>query len=158
MTGWAPSALATPTPIRPIGPGPITTTPSPAMIPPITSRPYIAVPAVTISVASASRHFVRDMHHGVDVVDRVFGEAAIGAEPVGAMALGAKAVVEARGVHALAAALAAAAPGMDLDGDAVADWNSSTVGPSFTTVPIYSWPGVKPLLNGNSPSIIAGRP
>ena len=37
-------------------------------------------------------------------------------------------------------------------------WNSSTVGPSFTTVPIYSWPGVKPLLNGSSPSIIAGSP
>ena len=29
----APSALATPTPISPIGPGPITTTPSPAMMP-----------------------------------------------------------------------------------------------------------------------------
>src|SRR5258708_5793635 len=37
-------------------------------------------------------------------------------------------------------------------------WNSSTVGPSFTTVPIYSWPGVKPLLNGSPPSIIAGTP
>ena len=36
--------------------------------------------------------------------------------------------------------------------------NSSTVGPSFTTVPMYSWPGVKPLWNGRSPSIIAGTP
>ena len=36
--------------------------------------------------------------------------------------------------------------------------NSSTVGPSFTTVPMYSWPGVKPLLNGRPPSIIAGTP
>src|ERR1700733_8357370 len=36
--------------------------------------------------------------------------------------------------------------------------NSSTVGPSFTTVPMYSWPGVKPLLNGSPPSIIAGTP
>ena len=54
ITGCAPSALATPTPISPIGPGPTTTTASPAMMPPITSSPYIAVPAVTISVASAS--------------------------------------------------------------------------------------------------------
>ena len=37
-------------------------------------------------------------------------------------------------------------------------WNSSTVGPSLTTVPIYSWPGVKPRLNGSSPSTIAGSP
>ena len=37
-------------------------------------------------------------------------------------------------------------------------WNSSTVGQSFTIVPIYSWPGVKPLLNGSPPSIIAGTP
>ncbi len=36
--------------------------------------------------------------------------------------------------------------------------NSSTVGPSFTTVPIYSWPGVKPLLKGDPPSMIAGSP
>src|SRR6266853_677530 len=36
--------------------------------------------------------------------------------------------------------------------------NSSTVGPSFTTVPMYSWPGVKPLLKGDPPSMIAGSP
>src|SRR5215469_10358041 len=36
--------------------------------------------------------------------------------------------------------------------------NSSTVGPSLTTVPMYSWPGVKPLLNGSAPSIISGTP
>src|SRR5204862_1077784 len=30
--------------------------------------------------------------------------------------------------------------------------------PSLTIVPIYSWPGVKPRLNGSSPSIIAGTP
>src|SRR5579885_1614426 len=35
---------------------------------------------------------------------------------------------------------------------------SSTAGPSLTTVPIYSWPIVKFLLNGNPPSTIAGRP
>src|SRR5207237_1686956 len=32
------------------------------------------------------------------------------------------------------------------------------VGPSLTIVPIYSWPGVKPRLNGGPPSIIAGTP
>ncbi len=37
-------------------------------------------------------------------------------------------------------------------------WNSSTVGPSRTTVPIYSWPGVKPRLKGSPPSTIAGSP
>jgi len=54
ITSLAPSALATATPIRPIGPGPITTTDWPAIRPAVTSRPYIAVPAVTISVASSS--------------------------------------------------------------------------------------------------------
>src|SRR5688572_2923037 len=35
---------------------------------------------------------------------------------------------------------------------------SSTVGPTATTVPMYSWPGVKFLLNGRPPSINAGAP
>jgi hypothetical protein len=54
MTGWAPIALATATPSKPIGPGPVTTTLSPATRPPNSIRPYIAVPAVTTSVASSS--------------------------------------------------------------------------------------------------------
>src|SRR5271165_7196316 len=66
-------------------------------------------------------HVVGDMDHRVDVVDRIFGETAVGAEAVGAMPLLAPAVIEARGVHAFAAALAAPASGMHLDGDAVAD-------------------------------------
>ena len=37
-------------------------------------------------------------------------------------------------------------------------WYSSTPGPSATTVPIYSWPGVKFLLNGMPPRIDAGGP
>src|SRR5437762_409796 len=78
ITGEAPNALATPTPISPIGPGPMTTTPSPAITPPITSSPYIAVPAVTISVASIA-HLVRDVGERVDAVDGVFGKSAIGA-------------------------------------------------------------------------------
>ena len=87
MTGGAPSALATATPISPIGPGPVTTTPSPAISPPITSSPYIAVPAVTISVASAS-----GMSSGIctivlTLLIGVLGEPAIGRETVGAMAL-----------------------------------------------------------------------
>ena len=36
--------------------------------------------------------------------------------------------------------------------------NSSTPGPSATIVPMYSWPGVKFLLNGSPPSISAGGP
>ena len=71
------------------------------------------------------RHAVGDGDQRVDVVDGVFGEAAIGGEAVGAMALVhlavVQAVVEAGGVHALAAALALAAAGMDLHGDALAD-------------------------------------
>ena len=36
-----------------------------------------------------------------------------------------------------------AAAGMHLDGDAVADLGLVYGGPSLTTVPMYSWPGVK---------------
>ena len=54
ITGLAPSALATATASSPIGPGPMTTTLSPATSPPSSVRPYIDVPAVTTSVASAS--------------------------------------------------------------------------------------------------------
>src|ERR1700722_14830597 len=36
--------------------------------------------------------------------------------------------------------------------------NSSTSGPRAATVPIYSWPGVKFLLNGRSPPMLAGEP
>ena len=57
-----------------------------------------------------------------------------------------------------AAALALAAAGVDFDRDALADLNSSTPGPSATTVPMYSWPGVKFLLNGRPPWISAGGP
>ena len=71
------------------------------------------------------RHRVRNRDDGVDVVDLIFAKAAVGGEAVGAMALVDVAVIEAvvvaRGVHALAAALALAAAGMDLDGDALAD-------------------------------------
>ncbi len=35
---------------------------------------------------------------------------------------------------------------------------SSTPGPCATTVPMYSWPGVKLLLNGRPPWISAGGP
>src|SRR5215831_14671897 len=37
-------------------------------------------------------------------------------------------------------------------------WYSATPGPSATTVPMYSCPGVQFLLNGGPPSIIAGGP
>ena len=54
ITGPAPSAFATATPSNPIGPGPITTTLSPAINPPNSVKPYIVVPAVTTKVASSS--------------------------------------------------------------------------------------------------------
>ena len=54
ITGWAPSALATATAIRPIGPGPVTQTLSPATSPPSSVSAYMAVPAVTTSVPSSS--------------------------------------------------------------------------------------------------------
>src|SRR5690606_18705663 len=62
-------------------------------------------------------HLVGDGDQGVDVVDRVFGKAAVGGEAVGAVALVdvtvVLSVVVAGGVHALAAALALAAARMD---------------------------------------------
>src|SRR5205085_1246813 len=66
-------------------------------------------------------HLVRDMSEGIYVVDSIFGKAAIGAEAVGAVPLRAIAVIQARGIHTLTAALTAAAPGMHLDRDALAD-------------------------------------
>jgi hypothetical protein len=71
------------------------------------------------------RHGVGNGDQRVDVVDLVFAEAAVGSEAVGAVALVDVAVIEpvimARGVHALAAALALAAAGVDFDRDALAD-------------------------------------
>src|SRR5258706_383834 len=54
MTGCAPSALATATPRRPIGPGPVAPSRSPAPSPPTSVSPSIGVPAVTPSGASPS--------------------------------------------------------------------------------------------------------
>ena len=59
--------------------------------------------------------------HRVDVVDGIFGKPAIGAEAVGAVALFRKAVIEAGGIHALAATLAASASSVHFDRDAVTD-------------------------------------
>jgi hypothetical protein len=61
------------------------------------------------------------VRQGVDAVDRVFGEAAVGAETIRAMSFRAIAVIQARGVHALTAALAAATAGVNLDGDALTE-------------------------------------
>src|SRR6516225_6345605 len=71
------------------------------------------------------RHRVGNGNQGVDVVDLIFAEAAVGGETVGAVTFIDVAVVEpivvTGGVHALAAALALAAAGMNLDGHALAD-------------------------------------
>ena len=66
-------------------------------------------------------HGVGHPRQRVDVVDGVFGEPAVGREAVGAVTLLGLSIVEARGVHALAAALALAAAGMDFHADALAD-------------------------------------
>src|SRR5262245_27975554 len=71
------------------------------------------------------RHRVGNGNQRVDVVDLIFAEAAVGGETVGAVTLVHVAVVEpivvTGGVHALAAALALAAAGMNLDRHALAD-------------------------------------
>src|SRR5215831_3481936 len=71
------------------------------------------------------RHRVGNGNQGVDVVDLIFAEAPVGGETVGAVTLVHVAVVEpvvvTGGVHALAAALALAAAGMNLDRHALAD-------------------------------------
>src|SRR6516225_9973582 len=71
------------------------------------------------------RHRVGNGNQRVDVVDLIFAEAAVGGETVGAVTFIDVAVVEpivvTGGVHALAAALALAAAGMNLDGHALAD-------------------------------------
>src|SRR3981081_2660710 len=56
------------------------------------------------------------------MIDRIFGETTVGRKTVGAMALVGFPIVEAGGVHALAASLALAAPRMDLHADAFADF------------------------------------
>src|SRR6476659_1482877 len=66
-------------------------------------------------------HVVRNVRKRVDVVDRIFGEAAVGAETVGALSFRAIAVIQARGIHAFTAALAAATAGVNLHRDALAD-------------------------------------
>jgi hypothetical protein len=58
----------------------------------------------------------------VDVVHGIFGEPAIGGEAIGAMTLLGFPIVEAGGVHALAASLALAAAGMDFHADAFPDF------------------------------------
>ena len=73
-------------------------------------------------------HGVGHPRQRVDVIDGVFGEAAVGGEAVGAMALVGLPIVQARGVHALAAALALAAAGMDFHADAFADLELVDVG------------------------------
>src|SRR5262249_62131609 len=71
------------------------------------------------------RHCIGDGNEGVDVVDLVFAKPAVGGEAVGPVTLVHGSVIEsvvmAGGVHALPAALALAAAGMNLDRDALAD-------------------------------------
>ena len=61
------------------------------------------------------------MYHRVDAVDGVFGEPPIRTKTVRAVSFLGVAIIQARGVHAFATALAAAAAGVDLDRDPIAD-------------------------------------
>ena len=125
ITGCAPSAFATATPSRPIGPGPghddALAGDEPAELGQAVHRGAGGDDQRRLLV----RHRVGDRDQRVDVVDLVLAEAAVGGEAVGAVALVDVAVIEAvvvaRGVHALAAALALAAAGVDFDRHALAD-------------------------------------
>ncbi len=70
-------------------------------------------------------HLIGHVNQSVDVVDGVLGKAAVGRESVGPVPFlvvaVVQAVIEAGSVHPLPAPLAAAAAGMDLDGDAITD-------------------------------------
>src|SRR4029078_6362065 len=66
-------------------------------------------------------HRVRHPRQRVDVIDRIFGKTTVGGEAIGAMAFLRLSIVQARGIHALAAALALAAAGVDLYADPFAD-------------------------------------
>src|SRR5207244_13182968 len=66
-------------------------------------------------------HAFRDAVERVDVIDRVLGQPAVGGEAVGAMPALDVAVVQAGGVHAADAVLAAAAAHVGLDHDPIAD-------------------------------------
>ena len=116
-----------------MGPGPITTTLSPATSPPSSVRPYMAVPAVTTSVASSSDMVSAILISVLMLLTAYSAEAAVGGEAVGAVALVdlavVEAVVQAGRVHAHAAALALAAAGVDLHRDAVADGELVDAGP-----------------------------
>ena len=80
-------------------------------------------------------HVLGNMGQGVDIVDRVLREAAIGGEAVGAVPLIhlaiVFAVVQASGVHALAAAFAATATGVHFDRHPVADMKLVDALPEF---------------------------
>ena len=121
ITGLAPSALATATASSPIGPGAdhhdALAGNQAAQFGQAVHRRSGGDDQRRFGIA----HRVGHPRQRVDVVDGVFGKAAIGGKAVGAMALVGLSVVQARGVHALAAALALAAAGMDLDADALAD-------------------------------------
>ena len=66
-------------------------------------------------------HRIGHSRQRVDMVDRVLGKTAIRCKTVGAMTLLGFPIVETGGVHALAAALALAAAGVDFDADTLAD-------------------------------------
>src|SRR3979409_704128 len=121
MTGLAPRAFATATARSPIGPGPMTTTLSPATSPPASGQAVHGGPRGDDKRGFRIAHRIGYSRQRIDMVDRVFGETAIGREPVGAVTFIGISIVNARGVHALAASLALAATSVDFHADAFAD-------------------------------------
>lgn len=67
------------------------------------------------------RHVMWHVNHRVHVIHRIFRKPTIGTEPIGAMSLALKAIIQARGVHPFAAALTAAATSINLNGDTIAE-------------------------------------
>ena len=125
ITGCAPSALATATVSSPIAPGPVTTTLCPAIRPPSVSSAYIAVPAVTISVASSSPMPSGTCTRVLTLFTAYSAKPPSVVKPLARWPLlcvaVVHAVVEAGRVHAGAASFAASAAEMHFDRDPIAD-------------------------------------
>jgi hypothetical protein len=90
------------------------------------------------------------------MIDGVLGEASIGRKTVGAVTFLRLAVIQARRVHAHAAALALAAPGVDFHGDALADLELVDVRPERRHRPHIFVPRREVLVEGQA-ALNAGR-
>src|ERR1700737_1639166 len=85
------------------------------------------------------------------MVDRILGKTAVGCKTVGAMTFLGLPVVEAGGVHALAASLALAAAGMDFHADAFPDFELVDVRPQCGEDPHFFMAGREIFFVGQTP-------